>query len=270
MQEALPNYSRLWWFTLAHFMWLINRRLFWLVQRWYYSDAVGYWRAKRQLAHWRVNMSISIHSTDQSEINWKRRKNVHPLIEAKYVSLVCADCGHCSFTCFANSRFESSLLLFHCVCGARALKLQTASQHLNKNQKKNNKMKIIPVEVQRLHGTATINEHPHTRNNSSLNVGWKQHVQSYNIPRAFLHLAQTSGHHTPKTITTNIIISNGQASQEKTATAAAKRANTSKLYRNQEKNESKTEHTLSQNEKKEEEENARRNGNQKIRDGWKR
>lgn len=139
-----------------------------------------------------------------------------------------------------------------------------------KTRKKNNKMKIIPVEVQRLHGTATINEHPHTRNNSSLNVGWKQHVQSYNIPRAFLHLAQTSGHHTPKTITTNIIISNGQASQEKTATAAAKRANTSKLYRNQEKNESKTEHTLSQDEKKEEEENARRSGNQKIRDGWKR
>lgn len=86
MQEASPNYSRLWWFTSVHFMWLINRRLFWLVQRWYYSDAVGYWRAKRQLAHWRVNMSISIHSTDQSEINWKRRKNVHPLIEAKYVS----------------------------------------------------------------------------------------------------------------------------------------------------------------------------------------
>lgn len=44
--------------------------------------------------------------------------------------------------------------------------------------------------------------------------------------------------HTPNTITTNIIISNGRASQEKIATTAAKRANTSKLYRNQEKNES--------------------------------
>lgn len=38
---------------------------------------------------------------------------------------------------------------------------------------------------------------------------------------------------TPNTITTNIIISNGQASQEKIATTAAKRANTSKLYHNQ-------------------------------------
>lgn len=65
--KTAPNYSLLWWFTLPHFVWFANRWIFWFIATVLFRCGL-HWRGKWQVAHWRVNMSISIHSIDRPEI----------------------------------------------------------------------------------------------------------------------------------------------------------------------------------------------------------